>query len=152
MAYWLVYALLGPPIGFLVFVAGGVILNGSAALEMVPLSVMIGLPLSYVLGLVPALIAAFAVQLGQRGSSVFERIWILCVGLGTGIPFSTFMEAALLEPVLSDIDLSPIGGGSVVYVLVCLIPTFACWYLSKYLNRSAGTLGVPPAQPQKVRG
>lgn len=131
MAYWLVYALLGPPIGLLVFVAGGVILNGSVALEMVPLSVMIGLPLSYVLGLVPALIAAFAVQLGQRGSPVFERVWVLCVGLGTGIPFSVFMEAALLEPVLSDVDLSPIGGGSVVYVLVCLIPTLACWYLSK---------------------
>ncbi|WP_457091321.1 hypothetical protein [Microvirga sp. P5_D2] len=131
MGHWVIFALLGPPLGFLVLLATGAILSGSIRTEVILDTLMIGLPLSYALGLIPALLVALATRIFQIKKAKPELLWVGLVGVAVGILF-TF-------------SIMPLKGrgpgeffdfGTLIYILICLVPTLICWYLSRnWANR-----------------
>jgi hypothetical protein len=131
-----IFAVLGPPIGHLVFVS----IISSFALQYLTvdrilsdLRNFLGYPAflaSYVFGLPwAALVGAIVVALKARQSRL-EALWIVLVGLGVGISVngSWFALLSLLlgspSPWLSEVS-KPYN--LFVWTLTCLVPTLSCW-------------------------
>ncbi|MBD2748318.1 hypothetical protein IC232_16595 [Microvirga sp. BT688] len=149
----LIFTLLGPLIAVLTLSTAGFMLNlykdlsrgnvlSFASLEWGQVFgvYLFSLPSSFLLGL--------AVSMLPRMRASLEALSVLVLGL----MISFFLPLlGLLHPVLFAV---PLGHRSTMTlaVLNAVILTSACWYLSKYLNRPAGALALPPAQPRKARG
>jgi hypothetical protein len=134
-AHWLFFAVLGPPLGLLVLLALALVLGGGWPLEEVKGFLMIGLPLSYVLGLVPALVAARAIQLIETRNLSPKLLWVGGVGLTIGILLNLSIFLVMGRDLSEFRDLN-----TLIYILVCLIPTLVCRYLSRGWNNRSGQI------------
>lgn len=101
---------------------------------------LFSLPSSFLLGL--------AVMMLPRMRAPLEAICVLVLGLMISFYLPLL---GLLHPVLFAIPLYHRSTQTLVVVNAAVL-TLACWYLSKYLNRPAGALDLPPAQPRRARG
>ncbi len=87
---------------------------------------MIGVPVSYGLGLLPALLAASAIRILQIRKAKPELLWVGLTGIVIGILF-TFSVMPLVGRSPGEF----FNFGTLIYILICLFPTFICWYLSR---------------------
>jgi hypothetical protein len=115
--------------GLLVMLTCGALLFGGLELNLVPRLLISGLPLFYALGLIPALLAAVTVGLLQRREWASEIVWVVLIGFGIGV-LAILSVASLAGSLKVAFDRI-----SVVYILTCLIPTLACWFLSRGISK-----------------
>jgi hypothetical protein len=122
----LVYALLGPPLGWLIY-ATGVIVGDAQPGELlsglvygVPLLV-VGIPFSYVFGLIPALLMAAAMIASRTRPGLLHAgmVGLLC-GLAFAIVFHRAVDATGLG----------VPAYFILKVLTCLVPSLICWWLA----------------------
>ena len=131
MRRFLIFGLLGPPLGFVVAFFGLLPLIGSEP-RFDPHGIVL-LPLAYFLGLVPALIAAgFDHWLAKDGVR-YRPIWIAAIGFG--VSFLPVARAFLVTP-------SPYF---LIYGVIGAVPGFICSWL-------AGRFARPVAASNPVSG
>jgi len=127
----LVFAALGPPLGWLTFSMTSFI----TALPELPVSFgqaatnysvvfPVGILMSYPVGIIPAIIAGLAVAVGQL---IFRSFGILHV-IVIGVSFSVVLFATSVStPVQNRVD-TP---GAIAIVLAFLVPTVGCWLITR---------------------
>jgi len=128
MARWLVFAGLGPPIGLTSLLA--LILLDQGRLPPVPLAELLleGLGLSYAIGLIPALAAALVTGLLRRRGMSFEILWVALTGAAIGMALLIVVASGHIEHIEMRM--------AILFVVVCLVPTLACWHLSRRLDKT----------------
>lgn len=132
MANWLVFAGLGPPIGFASLLAAIAVLDGVPPPESAGFLIMIGVPASYIVGIVPALLTAAALRWVQVKAWPFDWFWGGLAGAASGVVL------VQLAAVIAGEALFPKDGLLVgVYAIVGLVPALVCWHLSRRLDKSA---------------
>jgi len=125
MVHWLVFAGLGPPLGWAVILTLVVLFDGA------PPSVSLSflgqtLAFSYVLGLVPALMAAALVQYLRRWNVPHEWLAVGVAGVVVGLGF-----VAMLSWITGTSFFAAKVPVQLGHIATCLVPTWVCWYLSK---------------------
>jgi hypothetical protein len=132
MAHWLIFAGLGPLIGLAVtLVLLG--LEREEVLSVYPFLLMtvLGMPFTYVVGLLPALLGAFAVRLLQNRRVSHEWLW---VSLGAPLAGVIFMIASTVM-----VGRDPFSTPSTTYMgfaLIFFVSGSACWCLSKRFDKN----------------
>jgi Na+/phosphate symporter len=133
--HWLIFVGIGPPIGLLSALILSTAVTGEFDTQFLMNMAVIGLPASYIYGLIPALAAAFAVQRLQARHVSHEGLWVSLIGLGIG-----FIYVGLIATLVGESPGSVMSDVAAIYAFTCLLPTLACWRLSKRLAR--------PSRPQ----
>jgi hypothetical protein len=142
MAHWLIFAGLGPLLGWTSGVVAIALFSAAGGETPFPgLSVteffLFGVPIAYLFGLIPALVSGSTVQQLQIRLVTHHWLWVILTGLAVGLVF----EVAIAS--LIDVLLGTWQGGDVPYfttealiacVSACLIPTLVCWRLSLWLT------------------
>lgn len=134
-----VYVLLGPPIGWLVLAFGIMSASGGsggssdpigAFLNMFPL-IIVGVALSYIIGVLPALLVGLAVLPANDFSKATGLLYVMIVGLLAGVIFALNFDRTT----------SPLGTRFYfgLKVLTCLIPSLICWLIARRLRAVAET-------------
>jgi hypothetical protein len=130
----LVYALLGPPLGWFIYATGVIVGEAqpgellSALTYGIPL-LLEGIPVAYVFGLIPALLMA-AVMIASRLRP--GLLYAGVVGLLCGLAFALLFHRA--------VDANGLGVPAyfTVKVLTCLVPSLICWWLASRKRADAG--------------
>jgi hypothetical protein len=133
--HYLIFAGLGPLIGLacvfpMITVTEGNPFNGKLA-DML-LGMAWSTPFAYVFGLIPALVSAWAVRQAQIRQSKPEWLWVTLIGTAVGLIFVVAFGAvleALIPRGRSVFDIRK--EAFLAYVPTCLIPTLACWWISR---------------------
>jgi hypothetical protein len=156
-----VYVLLGPPIGCVVWLAillapsaivGISIASGPeyilAGLLSFVITFVIGVPFSYVLGILPAIIVGSICMAAQLRFRSFNGLHAAAVALGFGV-LNAFVLPFLYQFVLPSlyptgpvpISLSSVEAFAiaVVSVLMFVIPTVVCWRIARRWAIQSGT-------------
>ena len=123
----IVFALLGPPIGMPVFLLGVAAIDPKPASLIVLIEnligfIIMGIPFCYVIGIIPALAVGMLTAIGENISRRFGFVHVALLGLVCGLVFALTIGR---------------NGGlgyAVVKVLTCLVPTIACWEISRWWN------------------
>ena len=124
----LIFALLGPPIGWLVFIVfiafnDNGFLKGLRELAEGWDTVLIGIPMSYIIGIIPALFVALLMVLAPTLRMRPGPLYAAAVGLFCGVVFA-FVWKSGFEPLHIDRFF-------IFKVLTCLVPTLICWWLAR---------------------
>lgn len=125
----LIFVILGPPIGYVVFllwVTGEHWLRHGRLMPDVG-SFLLVFPFSYLLGIIPALVAG-AIVVVIRPRSRFEWLPVAATGLAVGLAF-----ALLFALYFNSLPLS---------VAICFIPTLICWQLSRLWHARFSSRGL----------
>ena len=138
LAVVLVFVLIGPPIGGIVFMMTAALIGlGSGAdlagLTWVALFALIyAVPLSYFAGIIPAAIAGLL--LGIRQAYFGPATWPWAVGIGLLIGFGLLYLSG--QRIGEDAD-APVP----VLLATCLVPTLVCWLIVRgwYFAHSLGS-------------
>jgi hypothetical protein len=114
----LIFALLGPPIGYAVFFVWVVGTHWLRHGRLTPEFVFLveGFPFSYLFGIVPALVAGGIVA-AIKATSTVKLLPVAGTGVAVGLAFAIVMVAYL--------------GSFLLPVSICLIPTLICWRLAR---------------------
>jgi hypothetical protein len=130
----LVYALLGPPIGWVVYMLGWLVTDPRnwSSLETVGYLLgvlLLGIPVAYFVGVIPALVAAFLTIAVARMWGRADVWRVAGIGLLCGLGFA-FVFAR---------DFRGLEFGWQVFigavkVLTCLVPTLICWTIARPRN------------------
>ena len=114
----LVFALLGPPIGYAVFLiwAAGENWLRHGRLRADLGSFLLFFPFSYLVGIIPALGVGAIVALIEARSR-FKLLPVAATGIAMGWAFSVLIASYFNSVLLS--------------VAICLVPTLVCWHLSR---------------------
>jgi hypothetical protein len=133
IAHWLIFAVLGPPLGVVTLVIGISIATGSPDSDDAGHYLVAGLLWSHLFGFAPALAAALAIRLLQRLMFPHEWLWAGLIGGATGLGVFVIALRVLFDPPISWI----VSGELPLFFMVCAIPSWTCWYLSKMIPQKA---------------
>jgi hypothetical protein len=129
-AHWLIFVGLGPLIGVVIVIVGIFFQEGWPDSHKAALLLLMGLMFSHLLGSAPALAAAFVVWGLRRLRLPLEWLWAGLVGGAAGLfVFEMTIQLVLGFPPFSD-RLLPLS-------MICIIPSWACWYLSTRVPKKA---------------
>lgn len=141
----LVFVLAGPPIGALAFMAaiaaaGLASTDGATAMDAVWImlfAVIYALPLSYLIGVMPAAIVGAIIAGWQAWRGPVAWWMAAAVGLAAGL----WLFSAGGGPFPSPSDGQPERGWQVVHLVTmiatCLVPTMVCWMLTRRCREAA---------------
>jgi len=125
------FALLGPPLGALVFFAlisaaiGRMGADPGGPLAVFGFLSLFGLPLSYLVGAMPAALTGAVVGLWQAFRGRMSFPFAAAVGLGCGL-----IVAGAGRWQVYDLDPGQRADLALI-LLTCLIPTLICWYVTR---------------------
>jgi len=130
----LVYVLLGPPVGWLLFGTwlATVASRSEPWLETAGKSAILivaGIPLSYVIGCIPALAVGTIVALAQNRWASFGLAHVAAIGVACGILFALAFERNTDNPGIDPRTYF------IVKVLTCLVPSLICWLIARRWRR-----------------
>ncbi len=140
----LIFTFFWPPIGFLVFlllVSTNVLIDPAfwTSLVTAPYHESIGLflsvigtlisgiPTSYILGVIPAILAGKVTSFIVRTDGRFEIILVALTGLLTGLAYWLFMGVMSGDLISGEWT----ANGVCNYAITCLVPTIICWILAR---------------------
>jgi hypothetical protein len=130
------FALVGPPLGWLIYAAGVMVGDArpggslSALVAGVP-ALLLGLPFSYAYGIIPALlVAAIMVLLAPPGPVHAGLVGLLC-----GIGFALFFHRT------EDVNGLGVPAYVVLKILTWLVPSLICWWLVRRKRTDASETG-----------
>jgi hypothetical protein len=138
---FLVFALLGPPLGSAIYTVGliaGHIAKGqpSPPVDEAVMIMLFTAPFSYVFGLVPALLTATLLLAGPRLFNIRPGLpYAVATGFACGVVFALIF--------LPGADESGLGkaGYFALKVLTCLVPSLICWWLARPKRADADDTG-----------
>ena len=137
MAGPLVFVGLGPPIGFATLMASLMLRHGAIPLRDLEELAAIGLPLSYVVGFLPALAAYGAVRSIQTRELSHEGLWVAAAGAALGALTLVAVDIAAGLG-LQDVSADPLTD----FAAAGLVPALVCWHLSARPGKTTGA-GAP---------
>jgi len=118
-----VFLILGPPIGSWTYmICFDLVIRPTniSVARLIGMSIL-GMPASYVIGIVPAALAGLLVASLQVMYRWFGGTAAFLVGVGVGLLFSALFDTR------PDQHLSPAWGYPAVKILTCVVPTLVCW-------------------------
>jgi hypothetical protein len=127
----LVFLLVGPLVGWLVYAAGlfAYLPDKEVNLTYIAKSgvlFIVGLPLSYIIGGVPALIAGVLVAAARARPRPFPIAYPAALGAALALAF-----AFLFDRNESSAEMAPAWQYDGLKVLTCLVPFMLCWRLTR---------------------
>jgi hypothetical protein len=150
IAIVLVFVVLGPPIGAVIWVAIVTGIGMPPDWDMADpgrswltlLGLVYAVPMSYFLGAVPA--AGAGLLIGITQSFIGRAGWPLALGTGLVVAI-VVLERSGEGTLAASPDQNPFPEYPAVMILACLIPTLLCWALVR--NRYFASLAATDAAP-----
>jgi hypothetical protein len=141
----LIFLVVGPPIGAILMVGGTELVRVGSVGEtrelfrwIVKYPVLI-FGMGYVIGGLPAVFAGLLVGARQVFYGGATWLWALASGLAAGVALVAFLFVSVGSR--SD-DMHLISPQSAAVLLVCVLPTFACWAIVRALDRTTSATAV----------
>jgi hypothetical protein len=159
----MIFALLGPPIGWFAIVVSalfaeflGFSSHSEPSASGVFFALWVGILPSYIFGLIPAVISGVAVGVGRMVLHSFGLFHAIVVGIAIGlvIAWKPSLFLTIFESFPGGRQLGPSGNGIVEQthtkslakyataagplILICLVPTVACWFVTRWQSKSGG--------------
>src|SRR5689334_10699296 len=125
MAGPLVFVGLGPPVGFAALMASLMLRHGAIPLGDLEELAAIGLPLSYMVGLLPALAACGIVRSIQTRELSHEGLWVAATGAVLGALTLVAIDYAV------GLGLRDVSADALTdFAVAGLVPALVCWQVS----------------------
>lgn len=126
-----VFALVGPPAGWLIFAAGLFVYLPDQEMTLTYVAkfgvlFIVGLPLSYIIGGVPALIAGVLAGAARARPRPPPIAYPASVGVAAALAF-----ALLFDRSESSAEMMPVWQYDGLKGLTCLVPFMLCWRLTR---------------------
>jgi hypothetical protein len=134
LAILIVFLLVGPPVGALVFFLTIALFGMGQKVDLAGLgwiglfALIYGVPLSYLIGIGPAAVAGLVV--GIRNAFFRPATWAFAIltGLGVGIGLLLMSGQQLIPPTASGTEY-PISNP--ILIVTCFVSTMVCWLIVK---------------------
>lgn len=134
LAVLIVFVLVGPPVGALVFFLTIALLGMGQNIDLAGLgwiglfALIYGVPFSYLIGIGPAAVAGLAI--GIRDAFFRKATWAFAIltGLGVGIGLLVMSGQQLIPPTVSGTEYPT---SNPVLLVTCFLSTMICWFIVK---------------------
>jgi hypothetical protein len=132
LAILIVFVLVGPPVGALVFFLTMALFGMGQKVDLAGLgwiglfALIYGVPFSYLIGIGPAAVAGLAI--GIRDAFFRTATWAFAIltGLGVGVGLLVMSGQQLFPPTVSGTEY-PISNP--VLLVTCFLSTMFCWFI-----------------------
>jgi hypothetical protein len=121
-----VFAIIGPPVGYLVFLAGMFVLASLEApvfFDNAFSVFVVGVPFSYLVGVLPALVVGLAAAIGQV---LFRSFGAVHAAALSTVPAAAWIVSSLKASRSGD----QVFSFAVVVVFIFVISALVCWYVT----------------------
>jgi hypothetical protein len=132
LAVFIVFVLVGPPVGALIFFLTIALLGMGQNFELAGLgwiglfALIYGVPFSYLIGIGPAAVAGLAI--GIRDAFFRKATWAFAIltGLGVGVGLVVMSGQQLIPPTVSGNEYPT---SNPVLLVTCFLSTIFCWFI-----------------------